>query len=100
LSLGLKEVSFSLSSGQKLFAVPPSQVKIRKDSILAGVFLIYIDGKASKFQYLPLGVNCPDRMEAFVACPPEGVEQQVAVADYVARAIRKLASGGFGSPPL
>jgi hypothetical protein len=99
LSLGLREVSFSLSNGQKLFAVPPSQVQIKKDSILVGVFLIDVGGKASRFQYSPPGVDCPDRMEAFAACPPKGVAQQVAVADYVAQAIRKLAAGSFGAAP-
>src|ERR1017187_1958612 len=96
LSLGPKEVSFSTST--TLFAVPFSQVTIRKDPILVGVFVIQVARKSQRFQYVPIGVECPDRMEAFAACPPQGVEQQTAVADYIARTIRKLVSGSMNVP--
>jgi hypothetical protein len=86
LSLSHEEVSFTQSNGQKVFAVPPSQVKIKGVDLPAGVFSLEVGGKVSTFAYVPTGVDCPNG-----ACPEEGLLQQKAVAVYVAQTIRKLA---------
>lgn len=95
LSLSSKEVSFMSTSGQKLFAVAPSEVGVRTtmNGPLVPLLLLEVGGKLSKFQIVPSSVDCPDRMQAFLACPAEGVTEQIKVAQYVTGTINKLATG-------
>jgi hypothetical protein len=95
LSLDAKQVTFTLAGGQSVFAASPAQLALKRDPNLEGVFWLEVGGKKSRFQYVPVGLDCPDRMGPFLACPPEGVAQQVAVADYLSRTLRKVASGNF-----
>jgi len=99
--LGLKEISFFGPTGQKLFAVAPSQVVVKGavnlPSLANAYFSIQVEGKNYKFDYIPVGVTC--QMNAFVQCPQQGIDQQLAVANYVAQTIPRLASGELGSSP-
>jgi hypothetical protein len=99
--LGLKEISFFGQNGQKLFAVAPSQVVVKgafnDPSMLHAYFSIQAAGKNYKFDYIPIGVTCD--ISVLVQCPREGIDQQFAVANYVAQAIPRLASGELRSSP-
>ena len=99
LSLSQSEVSLTQSGGDKLFAVPPAQVTAKKimNNSYVCVFTLQVNGKSFKLQFVPLGVDC-GKQSLFV-CPPEGVAQQAAVAEYVSRTIPNLASGALGAPP-
>jgi hypothetical protein len=100
-SLGLKEISFFGPNGQKLFAAAPSQVVVKgafnDPSTLHAYFSIQAAGKSYKFDYIPVGVAC--EISVFVQCPQQGIDQQLAVANYVAQTIPRLASGELGSSP-
>jgi hypothetical protein len=98
LSLSLSDVSLTQSGGTKLFATSPAQVTTKKimNNSYVCVFTLQVDGKPFKLQFVPLGVDCGK--QALFACPPEGVAQHAAIAEYVFRTIPKLASGALGAP--
>jgi hypothetical protein len=99
--LGLKEISFVGPNGQKLFAVAPSQIVVKgvvNDPALAhAYFSIQAEGKNYRFDYIPVGVTC--NILGLVQCPQPGIDQQLAVANYVVQTIPRLASGDLGSSP-
>jgi hypothetical protein len=101
LSLSLSEVSYNQPNGQKLFAAPSSQIKFKRDFGLgaSGVFSLDVGGKHSRYLYVVQGMDCPDRMEKFPACPAAGMEQQKTVSDWVEQTLGKLASGSSNPSP-
>jgi hypothetical protein len=101
LSFSPKEISFEQPNGQKLFAAPSSLIKFKRDFGLgaSGVFSLDVGGKHSRYLYVVQGMDCPDRMEKFPACPAEGMEQQKAVSDWVEQTLGKLASGSSNASP-
>ena len=101
LSLSPKDVSFEQPNGQKLFAAPSSQIKFKRDFGLgaSGVFSLDVGGKHSRYLYVVQGMDCPDRMEKFPACPAAGMEQQKTVSDWVEQTLGKLASGSSNASP-
>lgn len=56
---------------------------------------IQVGGKKYSLDPIPLGVQC--NWGAHATCGEDGMEQQRAVAGYVARTISKLANGGLGT---
>jgi tetratricopeptide (TPR) repeat protein len=110
LTLGAKEISFTSSDGQKLFAVPPADVSPinvfkGQSAVLGGsasneVTMHYVDltlkisGKNYRFEFVPSGVKC--HTTNIMLCPDEGITQQTVLANYVLRTIPRLASGQPG----
>jgi tetratricopeptide (TPR) repeat protein len=97
LTLGPNEISFASASGQKLFSVAPTEVA----PVWAKrtYFRLRVSGKAYNFDFIPLGVEC--RQKLLVQCPEQGIGQQSAVGNYVLQAIPKIRSGQFAKrePP-
>jgi hypothetical protein len=100
-SLGPKEISFTGPTGQKLFAAAPSQVAAKGSYNFSNsgrtYFRIQVAGKNYNFDPIVFGVTCT--MELYVQCPPQGIDQQAVVANYVSQTIPRLASGSLGSSP-
>jgi DNA-binding beta-propeller fold protein YncE len=98
LTLRTEDVSFALSSGQKVFAVSPSDVAsarvLEKSKFKPGELELRIGGKNYNFYFVPLGVDCGKEESAYCE-EDEAVAQQFAVFNYVSQAIPKLASGAF-----
>lgn len=99
LLLGPKEVSFTTTAGQKLFAVSPSEVSsVQAHKVFTSTYIRFsIKGKNYNFDFFPIGVDCGVRN--LVTCPSAGRAQQAAVDDYVSAAVPKLASEALGPQP-
>ena len=100
-SLSPKEISFTPTNGQKLFAVPSSQVttvNARNSPMLKNASVeLKIGGKNYTFDPFPAGITC--RADVYLSCPQEGIDQQLVVANYIAQTIPKLTSGTLGPSP-
>jgi tetratricopeptide (TPR) repeat protein len=96
--LGPKEVSLTTASGQRLFSVAPSEIRIERtfnrSKFGSAYFRLKAAGKSYNFDFYPFGVTCQTKL--LVQCPQEGFAQQSVVANYVLQTIPKLASGAFG----
>jgi len=105
-NLGPKEVSFATTTGQNMFAVaPPEVTSIRagkKPLLPTASVQLRVGNRNYNFDFIPASINC--ELDFVVKCPPEGVAQQLAVANYIAQAIPKLTSGNIqaqsAGPPI
>jgi hypothetical protein len=95
-TLSSSEVSFVNPNGQKVFAVPPSQVAALGAGRIQNraLFRLRVADKNFNFDLIPLGVPC--QVGALIQCPEGGIQQQSIVANYVAQTLPKLASGTLG----
>jgi hypothetical protein len=98
LRLEANRLSFTSSSGEKLFGVSPTEVvsaAVEPRHIYRAVELkLKIAGKSYNFYFVPFGVIC--RNQEAVDCPQDGIEQQQTAFDYISQTISKL---GKGVPP-
>jgi photosystem II stability/assembly factor-like uncharacterized protein len=99
--LSAKEVSFTNEKGEKVFAVPPSQVGSvgtgrhqQSPQQFTAFFRMRVEQKNYNFDYFPSGGGC--RTDFFAQCPGSGPEQQESVANYIARTVPNLVSGQLG----
>jgi hypothetical protein len=110
LVLGPKNVSFTLSADQQLFAAQPSQVVSPRayqypaaegqPSPQIVVLSFKAGGKNYRFYLIPFGVACNSGPAVVrVVCPDEGSAQARVISNYISQAIPKLASGALGSSP-
>jgi hypothetical protein len=101
LSLSPQEVAFVKTDGQKVFTALAPQIKYRRDPNMGGggVFSLAAGGKYARLLYLAQGLDCPGRQERFPVCPPEGMEQQNLVSDWIKQALVRLASGSSNAVP-
>jgi len=106
LILGPKNVSFTLSAGQQLFAAQPTQVLSPhayqypaaegQASPQIVVLSLKAGGKNYRFHMIPFGVACNSGPTVVrVVCPDEGSAQAFAISNYISQAIPKLASGAL-----
>jgi hypothetical protein len=98
-SLSPQEISFTPTNGQKLFSVRSSQVTTvtaHSSRLLKNASVeLKIEGKTYIFDPFPAGIVC--RTDVYLSCPQQGIDQQLAVANYISQTIPKLASGAIGS---
>jgi peptidase M23-like protein len=109
-SLVLKSDAISFAaSGRPLFSGAPAAVEVKgtgSDSVSsASVTLSWtyvtlrVASKNYTFYPVVAGVQCQMLEQlGHPACPPEGATRQLAIANYVAQTIPKLASGHLGGP--
>jgi hypothetical protein len=97
LWVSANSVAFRDIENRTIFSVPPSQViakGVSNNSTMAyASFGLRVGGRNYDFDFVPFRAGC--RTQLFVQCPPQGVAQQLAVANYVEQTIPKLASGAF-----
>ncbi|HYL76177.1 MAG TPA: hypothetical protein VEU96_18350 [Bryobacteraceae bacterium] len=93
ISLSSKEVSFTTSDGQKVLSVLPSQMtpkfSARDVEITHGSFNLQVEKKNNNYAFIPVGITC--EMLNYLVCPPEGLTQQSAIANYAVHTILRLA---------
>lgn len=94
------QISFVDRRGVRVFAVPPSQVRVIGVYTFQNqsYFRLRVGRRNYNFNFIPFGVACQVLM--VVQCPPRGIEQERTVANYVTQAIRMLASGALSSSPM
>jgi tetratricopeptide (TPR) repeat protein len=95
LWLGPEEVSFmTLTSRQKIFSGAPADVAVKRETNHAsqGHVSLTLEANRKSYQldFVPGGVPC--EISLFVSCP-DGSARQTAIANYVAAAIPRLATG-------
>jgi hypothetical protein len=100
-SLSSKEISYTPANGQKLFAVPSSQVttvSAHNSPLLKNASVeLKVEGKNYTFDPVPSGITC--RVDVYISCPQQGIDQQLLVANYIAQTIPKMVSGVL-TPPV
>jgi tetratricopeptide (TPR) repeat protein len=99
LTLEPKLVSFIASSGKTIFSVPPSEVTStdvshKRAPLERNELHLKIEGKNYTFYLVPFGVDCGKEESAYCE-EDQAVAQQLAVFNYMSRAIPKLASGAL-----
>ena len=102
--LSTKEISFVNRKGEKEFVAAPSTVKSEVGSprvllgdgrIAAYYFQLRLSGKNYRFYYSPKSPQCNSNF----LCSEPGLTQQKVIADYIHRALDRMAAGDFGSQP-
>lgn len=101
LSVGPKSVSFR-ARGQTVLDAPLSQITVigtnnhRYQGYIS--FGLVVEGKTYNFDFIPFGITVS--LLAHIQCPPNGMEQQIKIGDYLSQTIPKLASGALVSEPV
>ena len=96
--LSVKEVSFVNKKGQKEFAAAPSAVSSEGAVLFSGGNAYYLQihfGKNWRFYYTPRN----ERGALCLVCPEPGPTQQKVFADYIHKALVRMAAGDFASQP-
>lgn len=95
LALNAKSISFLARGTEEVFAAPPSEItpgRILDNSSAAHIaYNLKVAGKRYAIDFIPLGVACEFNM--MVQCPPDGIAEQLTLANYVFQTLPKLASG-------
>jgi len=91
LSLSESSVGFAVN-GKPVFSAAPGEIN-PGPAPNDHEYDFQASGTRYIFDFFPAGVNCAYN-KVMVQCPPEGLSQQLMLAQYVAQALPKLAHGG------
>lgn len=100
LSLSAAAISLTDSTGKSVFHVIPSHVGVSSVQQHQGVPTPFLPIRIATMEYdldvAPLGVQC--RNQPYLQCPPQAMNQQRALATYIAYKLQKLAQNSPEPP--